>query len=76
MKMDVKKIILDKYPSYSGKTKFIKAIFLINFVDVPPQELEKKRFNEYILLKTSPSSRNVNLALHIVGYCKFNCVAV
>jgi hypothetical protein len=32
--MDDKKIILDKYPSYSGKTKFITVIFLMNFVRV------------------------------------------
>jgi hypothetical protein len=39
LKMDNKKIILDIYPSYSGKTK---AIFLMNFVRAPAQELEQK----------------------------------
>jgi hypothetical protein len=38
MKMDVKKIILDKYPSYLGKTKFVNVIFLMNFVRLPPEE--------------------------------------
>jgi hypothetical protein len=32
LKMDDKKIILDKYPSYSGESEFIEVIFLMNFV--------------------------------------------
>jgi hypothetical protein len=32
MKMDDEKTILDKYPLYSGKTKYIKVNFLINLV--------------------------------------------
>jgi hypothetical protein len=38
MKMDDKKIILDKYPSNSEKTKFIKVNFLMNLVDNRPLE--------------------------------------
>jgi hypothetical protein len=32
LKMDDKNIILDKFPSYAGITRFIKIIFLMNFV--------------------------------------------
>jgi hypothetical protein len=42
LKLDNKKIILDKYPSYSAKTKLIKVIFLMNFVRGPTHELQQK----------------------------------
>jgi hypothetical protein len=42
MKTDDKKIILDKYPSYSGKTKIIKANFLMNFVRLPTPTAKTK----------------------------------
>jgi hypothetical protein len=37
--MGIRKIILDKYPSYSRKLKILKVIFVMNFVCVPLNNL-------------------------------------
>jgi hypothetical protein len=59
MKMDYKKLILDKYPLYWGNPKLKKVHFLTNFGWSPPQMLEQKNVSfRPVFKKNLPTKAN------------------